>query len=113
MAGELQGLADDEARRERLAAKMADRFPEQDVQARRHRDRHAELRQGRSTGMWRVHLLAGGTDPAAAARIAGLVCASADLQGLPYSLTPRRARGGRSPRAAGRGTGRWPGGTSR
>ena len=88
MAGELQGLADDEARRERLAAKLADRFPEQDVQARRHRDRHAELRQGRSTGMWRVHLLAGGTDPAAAARIAGLVCASADLQGLPYSLTP-------------------------
>jgi uncharacterized protein len=88
MAGELQGLADDEARRERLAARMADRFPEQDVQARRHRDRHAELRQGRSTGMWRVHLLAGGTDPAAAARIAGLVCASADLQGMPYSLTP-------------------------
>jgi DNA helicase HerA-like ATPase len=88
MAGELQGLADDEARRERLAAKLADRFPEQDVQARRHRDRHAELRQGRSTGMWRVHLLAGGTDPAAAARIAGLACASADLQGLPYSLTP-------------------------
>ncbi|HEY2281733.1 MAG TPA: helicase HerA-like domain-containing protein, partial [Streptosporangiaceae bacterium] len=88
IASELQGLADEEARGERLAARMADRFPEQDVRARRHRDRHAELRQGWSTGMWRVHLLAGGTDPAAAARIAGLVCASADLQGLPYSLTP-------------------------
>jgi hypothetical protein len=86
--GELLGLADDEARRQRLATGMADRFPEQDVQARRHRDRHTELRQGLSSGMWRVHLLAGGTDPAAAARIAGLLCASADLQGLPYSLTP-------------------------
>ncbi len=89
---ELQRLADDEARRERLAARMADRFPEQDVQARRHRDRHAELRQGLSTGLWRVHLLAGGADPAAAARIAGLVCASADLRGLPYSLTPAVTR---------------------
>ncbi len=87
----LHGLADDEARRERLATTMADRFPEQDVQARRHRYRHTELRQGLSTGLWRVHLLAGGTDPAAAARIAGLVCASADLHGLPYSLTPALA----------------------
>ena len=85
---DLRGLADDEARRERLATTMADRFPEQDVQARRHRYRHTELRQGLSTGVWRIHLLAGGTDPAAAARVAGLVCASADLHGLPYSLTP-------------------------
>ncbi|HEX4256781.1 MAG TPA: ATP-binding protein [Streptosporangiaceae bacterium] len=88
---DLRGLADDEARRERLATTMADRFPEQDVQTRRHRYRHTELRQGLSTGLWRVHLLAGGTDPAAAARLAGLVCASADLHGLPYSLTPVRA----------------------
>ena len=87
---DLRGLADDEARRERLATTMADRFPEQDVQARRHRYRHTELRQGLSTGVWRVHLLAGGTGPAAAARVAGLVCASADLHGLPYSLTPVR-----------------------
>jgi hypothetical protein len=85
---DLRGLADDEARRERLATTMADRFPEQDVQTRRHRYRHTELRQGLSTGLWRVHLLAGSTDPAAAARLAGLVCASADLHGLPYSLTP-------------------------
>jgi uncharacterized protein len=93
-SGELLGLADDEARRERLAAKLADRFPEQDVQVHRHRDRHAELRQGLSTGLWRVHLLAGSTDPAAAARVAGLVCASADLQALPYSLTPAGAGAG-------------------
>jgi DNA helicase HerA-like ATPase len=90
-SAELVGLADDSARRERLASRMADRFPEEEVQARRHRDRHTELRRGLSTGMWRVHLLAGGTDPAAAARIAGLVCASADLRGLPYSLTPAGA----------------------
>jgi DNA helicase HerA-like ATPase len=87
-SAELVGLADDSARRERLASRMADRFPEEEVQARRHRERHTELRRGLSTGMWRVHLLAGGTDPAAAARVAGLVCASADLRGLPYSLAP-------------------------
>jgi DNA helicase HerA-like ATPase len=90
-SAELVGLADDSARRERLASRMADRFPEEEVQARRHRDRHTELRRGLSTGMWRVHLLAGGTDPAAAARVAGLACASADLRGLPYSLTPAGA----------------------
>ncbi len=90
LPADLRDLADDEARRERLATTMADRFPEQDVQTRRHRYRHTELRQGLSTGLWRVHLLAGGTDPAAAARLAGLVCASADLHGLPYSLTPAR-----------------------
>src|ERR1700761_2875544 len=88
---DLRRLADDEARRERLAGTMADRFPEQDVQTRRHRYRHTELRQGLSTGLWRIHLLAGGTGPAAAARLAGLVCASADLHGLPYTLTPVRA----------------------
>jgi uncharacterized protein DUF87 len=93
LPADLRGLADDEARRERLATTLADRFPEQDVQTRRHRYRHTELRQGLSTGLWRVHLLAGGTDPAAAARIAGLVCASADLHGLPYSLTPARLEG--------------------
>jgi DNA helicase HerA-like ATPase len=67
---------------------MADRFPERDVEARRLRHRHTELRQGLSTGLWRVHLLAGGADPVSAARIAGLVCASADLTGLPYILAP-------------------------
>ena len=38
--------------------------------------------------MWRVRLLAGGADAGAAARVAGLVCASADLSGLPYALAP-------------------------
>ena len=91
---DVEWLADEAARRERLAMGMADRFPERDVEARRLRHRHTELRQGLSTGMWRVHLLAGGTDPAAAARVAGLVCASADLRGLPYTLAPARAGAG-------------------
>ena len=85
---ELEWLADETARGERLATGMADRFPDRDVEARRLRHRHTELRQGLSTGMWRVHLLAGGADPPAAARVAGLVCASADLKGLPYTLAP-------------------------
>ncbi len=88
---DVEWLADEAARRERLATGMADRFPERDVEARRLRHRHTELRQGLSTGMWRVHLLAGGADPAAAARVAGLVCASADLRRLPYTLAPARA----------------------
>ncbi len=41
-----------------------------------------------STGLWRVRLLAGGGDTAAAARVAGLACASADLTGLRYALAP-------------------------
>ncbi len=84
----LRELADDVARREPMASSLADRFPEQEVEARRLRHRHTELRRGLSTGLWRAHLLAGGADPAAAARVAGLVCASADLQGLPYTLAP-------------------------
>jgi len=88
---ELEGLADETARSERLATGMADRFPDRDVEARRFRHRHTELRQGLSAGMWRVHLLAGGADPPAAARVAGLVCASADLTGLPYTLAPARS----------------------
>jgi uncharacterized protein len=86
--GDVSGLADQVAGREYLATGMADRFPERDVEARRLRHRHSELRQGLSTGLWRVRLLAGGADPVSAARVAGLVCASADLRGLPYTLAP-------------------------
>ena len=48
----------------------------------------AELRRGMSTGLWRVRLLAGGSDSDAASRVAGLACASADLTGLPYVIAP-------------------------
>jgi DNA helicase HerA-like ATPase len=85
---EILQLAAQVARREEYAAGQSDRFPERAVEARRLHLRHAELRQGQSTGLWRVRLAAGGTDPDAAARVAGLICASADLAGLPYALTP-------------------------
>ncbi|MBM2623336.1 ATP-binding protein [Actinoplanes sp. LDG1-06] len=62
--------------------------PEQAVAAARQRARHRELQQGRSTGMWRVRLLAGGESPEAAAAVAGLLCASADLGSQPYALAP-------------------------
>jgi DNA helicase HerA-like ATPase len=58
------------------------------VAARRLQLRHAELRQGASTGLWLVRLAAGGADADAATRVAGLVCASADLAGLPYAVAP-------------------------
>ena len=61
--------------------------------ARRFGARHAELREGITTGMWRVHLLAGAATPEDAGRVARLVCASADLRGLPYGLTARRGTG--------------------
>ncbi|HEV2255878.1 MAG TPA: ATP-binding protein [Streptosporangiaceae bacterium] len=66
-------------------ARQAESFP---GEAHRLRLRHAELRQGLSTGLWRVRLAAGGADADAAARVAGLVCASADLAELPYAVAP-------------------------
>jgi uncharacterized protein len=86
--GEIADIADQVARREEQAASQADRFPERAVQARRLHLRHAELRQAASTGLWRVRLAAGGVDADAATRVAGLVCASADLAELPYAVAP-------------------------
>ena len=76
------------AGKQRLAAAMADRDPEKAVQARRLDQRHTELRQGLSSGLWQLHVLAGAAAPETAARVAGLFCASVDLAGLPYTLTP-------------------------
>jgi DNA helicase HerA-like ATPase len=87
-ADEIQQIADELARREQLSTGNSDRFPERAVTARRLSLRHAEMRKGVSAGLWRVRLLAGGTSAEAASRVAGLVCASADLDGLPYAVTP-------------------------
>ena len=94
-AGEIGQLADELAQREQYATGDSDRFPGRATAARRLSLRHAEVRKGASAGIWRVRLLAGGADTEAAARVAGLVCASADLSGLPYALAPARgaARG--------------------
>jgi DNA helicase HerA-like ATPase len=85
---DLQREADDIARRERLATADSERFPDRAVTAKRLNLRHAEIRTGPSSGFWRVRIVAGGADTVAAARIAGLVCASTDVAGLPYALSP-------------------------
>jgi len=88
---ELRSLAAEVGHRQQLAERTADRFPERAVEARRLKERHAEVERGASTGFWRVRVLAGGCDPASAARVAGLFCASAGLDGLPYALSPAAA----------------------
>jgi len=90
---ELRALADEVARRQRLAEGAADRFPERAVEARRLKERHAELHRGISTGFWRISVAAGGCDEASAAQVAGLFCASIGLDGLPYALSPAARRG--------------------
>jgi uncharacterized protein len=85
---DLRTLADDTAARLHLIEGTADRFPGRAVDARRLKHRLAEVRRGFSTGMWRVRLLTGGADAASAAMIAGLLCASVDLGGLPYAIAP-------------------------
>ncbi len=81
-------LAADVAGRQRLTAGLAERDPDKAVDTKRLALRHTELRQGLSAGLWRLHLLAGAASPDAAARVAGLVCASVSTSGLPYALTP-------------------------
>src|SRR5689334_4378187 len=87
-AAEIGKLAEELAQREQYATGDSDRFPGRATAARRLSLRHGEMRKGVSSGMWRIWLLAGGADAGAAARVAGLVCASADLSGLPYAITP-------------------------
>jgi DNA helicase HerA-like ATPase len=97
----LRVMADAAARRLHLAEAAADRFPERAVAARRLTARHAELRQGLSSGFWSIRVMAGGADDASAARVAGLFCASAALDGLPCRLTPAAAGAGVAGGAAG------------
>jgi DNA helicase HerA-like ATPase len=85
---QLRALAEEAGRRQRLAEGAADRFPERAAQAQRLKQRQAELQRGVSAGLWRITIAAGGPDAAAAARVAGLLCASVDLAGLPYALCP-------------------------
>ena len=93
MPQELRGLAEDVGVGQRVAEASADRFPERAVQARRLKGRHAELQRGGSGGFWRISVMAGGADEVSAARVAGLFCASTDLSGLPYALSPAPVAG--------------------
>ncbi|SPT49691.1 ATP-binding protein [Actinomadura madurae] len=88
---EARRLADDLADRQQRAQSMAEMSPEESVTALRMDKRHRELRQAATTGLWRVHLTAGAATPRAAARVAALVSASADLSRLPYALVPGAA----------------------
>ncbi|MFI0484651.1 ATP-binding protein [Actinomadura sp. 9N215] len=81
-------LADDLADRQQRAQSMAELSPEDAVTAVRMERRHRELRRAATSGLWRVHLMAGAESPRAAARVAALVCASTDLNRLPYALVP-------------------------
>jgi uncharacterized protein len=81
-------LAEEIGLRQHVAEREADRFPERAVEAQRLKERHSEFLRGESGGFWRITVLAGGTDEAGAARVAGLFCAATDLSGLPYALSP-------------------------
>jgi hypothetical protein len=85
-AGELCDLAA-EVSLAQLSTQRSDAPPAQ-LAAQRLSARHAELRQATATGLWKVRVVAGGPSPSGSAQIAGLLCASTDLEGLPYALAP-------------------------
>src|SRR6185437_5124157 len=85
-AGQLRDLVR-EAALSQLMAQRGD-SPRAQLEARRAAGRHAELSRAPATGLWDIWLLAGGDSPDAAAQVAGLLCASAALEGLPYALVP-------------------------
>jgi hypothetical protein len=72
-----------------LAQVMADRHdsPRAKQSAIRSRARHDELKQAATIGLWDIWLLAAAATPAGASRVAGLLCGSLDLRGLPFGLT--------------------------
>ncbi|CBG71313.1 conserved hypothetical protein [Streptomyces scabiei 87.22] len=87
-ATELDDLTGDIADEQRRAMSKADGSPEYAIAAARLERRHKDLAKATATGLWRIRLLAGGRTPEDATRVAALVCASADLEGLPYALRP-------------------------
>ncbi|WP_328544425.1 ATP-binding protein [Streptomyces europaeiscabiei] len=87
-ADELDDLTGDIADEQRRAMSKADGSPEYAIAATRLERRHKDLAKAAATGLWRIRLLGGGRTPEEAARVAALVCASADLEGLPYALRP-------------------------
>jgi hypothetical protein len=87
LAGSQVGELADQVALAQLGVQRSD-SPRSQLALQRLSARHAELLQAAATGLWRVHFVAGGPAPPAAAQVAGLLCASADLEGLPYALTP-------------------------
>jgi DNA helicase HerA-like ATPase len=85
-AGRLGELVDEVSRAQQGAQRLDS--PRAQLAVQRLSARHAELRQAAATGLWQVRFAAGGPAPSAAAQVAGLLCASADLDGLPYAIAP-------------------------
>jgi len=81
--GEMSGEIADRQRRTQSRSSTS---PEYAVESSRLERRLHELARAHSTGLWRVCMLAGSGSPEAARRVAALVCASADLDQLPYAL---------------------------
>ncbi|MFJ2593419.1 ATP-binding protein [Streptomyces erythrochromogenes] len=88
LSEELEELTGEAADRQRRAQSKAAGSPEYALDAARLERRHKELAKASATGLWSIRLLAGGRTPDEAQRVAALVCASADLEGLPYALKP-------------------------
>ena len=83
----LERVASETAQAER-DARTRGSSPQYVLRAERAALRHRDLSTGASTGLWRIRLVAGGTDAASALAVAGLVMAGSDLGGTPYSLAP-------------------------
>ncbi|WP_433194478.1 ATP-binding protein [Nocardia sp. CA-107356] len=79
-------LAELEVQLPRLRAR-ADSEPAR-IAVQRGEFRYRELSRARGSGLWRIHVIVGGDDGASTHRAAGLLCSAADLDDLPYILTP-------------------------
>jgi hypothetical protein len=90
--GDVLGEMTSEVALAQLAAMRLD-SPRAQLAARRAAGRHAELQRARASGLWEIRLLAGSESPQAAAQVSALLCASADLGGLPYALVPAKGGG--------------------
>ncbi|MGW6568612.1 ATP-binding protein [Streptomyces sp. NPDC054975] len=85
---ELDEMAGETADRQRRVQSKAESSPEYGLERARLEHRHKELARAEATGLWRVRLLAGAATAEDAQRVAALVCASTDVEGLPYALKP-------------------------
>lgn len=92
--GVLEEMTAQVALEQRGAQARGEKSPAYAVETERLRERYRELAQAQSTGLWRIHLLAGGVSAGDARRVAGLVCASMDVADLSYTLKPAPAAQG-------------------
>lgn len=58
------------------------------IELERKRARHRDLSRAQVGGVWRIRVLVGAMDEDSAAAVAGLLCAAAELDALPYVVAP-------------------------